>query len=93
MATDDIDGDRTKSIGDFSNDLDRPPIDKLGHFKIVATLGSGGMGTIYKVYDESMKRTVALKVFHSSLEVSEQAQTRFVREAWIAGHLPLRCCC
>jgi serine/threonine protein kinase len=34
-----------------------------------------------------MKRPVALKVIHSSLELSERAQSRFVREAWIAGQL------
>ncbi|MGB7062922.1 MAG: protein kinase, partial [Candidatus Zixiibacteriota bacterium] len=81
------DGDRTESIGNSGNDPDRPRIERLGHFKIEATLGSGGMGTIYRAYDESMKRPVALKVLHSSLEISERAQSRFVREAWIAGQL------
>lgn len=87
MTTDDMDNDRTESMGDFDLGQDRPRISRLGHFKIESTLGSGGMGTIYKAYDESMKRPVALKVLHSSLEISEQAQTRFIREAWIAGQL------
>jgi serine/threonine protein kinase/dipeptidyl aminopeptidase/acylaminoacyl peptidase len=83
MADDDL----TESVGGFDQESDRPRIKKLGHFKIEATLGSGGMGTIYRAYDESMKRPVALKVLHSSLEISQRAQSRFVREAWIAGQL------
>ena len=84
---DDIDNDRTESVGDSGERPDRPRIERLGHFKIEATLGSGGMGTIYRAYDDSMKRPIALKVLHSSLEISERAQSRFVREAWIAGQL------
>jgi len=84
---DDKDNDRTESVGDLGEGPDRPRIKKLGHFRIDATLGSGGMGTIYRAYDESMKRPVALKVLHSSLEISQRAQSRFVREAWIAGQL------
>ncbi len=87
MTADDKDNDRTRSVGDPDSSSDRPRIKKLGHFRIDAILGSGGMGTIYRAYDESMKRTVALKVLHSSLGISERAQTRFVREAWIAGQL------
>jgi serine/threonine protein kinase len=79
--------ERTESMGGFDRKPDRPRIERLGHFKIEATLGCGGMGTIYRAYDESMKRPVALKVLHSSLEISERAQSRFVREAWIAGQL------
>ncbi len=81
------DNDRTRSLGDLDSNSDRPRIKKLGHFRIDSILGSGGMGTIYRAYDESMKRTVALKVLHASLGISERAQTRFVREAWIAGQL------
>ncbi|HUV65634.1 MAG TPA: protein kinase [Sedimentisphaerales bacterium] len=84
---DDRDNDLTESMGDFGEKPDRPRIEKLGHFKIEATLGSGGMGTIYKAYDESMKRMVALKVLHRSLEISKRSHTRFVREAWIVGQL------
>ena len=87
MAADDKDNDRTETWDGLGDGPDRPRIDRLGHFRIEAILGSGGMGTIYRAYDESMKRPVALKVLHSSLEISERAQSRFVREAWIAGQL------
>ena len=87
MSADDRDDDRTETWDGTPQGPDRPRIEQLGHFRIEGTLGHGGMGTINRAYDESMKRPVALKVLQSSLEISERAQTRFVREAWIAGQL------
>jgi len=86
-SDDDIHDGLTESMGDLESGPDRPRIERLGHFRIESTIGAGGMGTIYRAFDESMKRSVALKVLHSSLELSERAQSRFVREAWIAGQL------
>ncbi|HVP07845.1 MAG TPA: serine/threonine-protein kinase [Candidatus Acidoferrum sp.] len=60
---------------------------KLGVFKIECQIGSGGMGIVYRALDESMRRTVALKVLHPSLQISSDTQHRFAREAWIAGRL------
>lgn len=51
------------------------PGDKLDHFEILATLGAGGMGEVYKARDSRLNRTVAIKVSRS--EFSE----RFEREA------------
>lgn len=76
----------TESVGDQQKHSDIS-IDRIGNFRIEATLGTGGMGSVYRAYDETMKRTVALKVLHSSLQISGKSVSRFTREAWIAGQL------
>lgn len=50
----------------------------LGHFRIDALIGRGGMGTVYRAWDVSLLRPVALKVLLSD---SVTARTRFLREA------------
>jgi serine/threonine protein kinase len=79
--------DETESVSGYSGQPKPTPIQCLGSFKIEAIISTGGMGTVYRAYDESMKRSVALKVLHPSLEVSKKIQSRFAREAWIAGQL------
>ncbi len=59
----------------------------LGNFRIESLISSGGMGSVYRAFDESMKRYVALKVLHRSFALSETTRHRFAREAWIAGQL------
>ena len=64
---------------------------KLGRYNIVAELGSGAMGTVYKGLDPKIGRTVALKVlnFKSIKEGSDsiQARERFMVEARATGQL------
>lgn len=79
----------TRKVDDATSDKNTPSSTpkQIGNFKIEGLLGEGGMGAVYRAYDGSMKRTVALKVLHPSLEISKSTQMRFVREAWIAGQL------
>ena len=53
---------------------------KLGKYHIVATLGRGGMGTVYKAVDETLDRDVAIKILNSDLMDTETVE-RFRREA------------
>jgi eukaryotic-like serine/threonine-protein kinase len=53
----------------------------LAHFRIVAKLGEGGMGIVYKATDEKLRRSVALKVLPDSFAQDEDRRRRFLREA------------
>src|ERR1700729_3239226 len=48
---------------------------KLGHYEIVAPIGAGGMGEVYRAHDPRLNRDVAIKIS------KEQFTERFRREA------------
>jgi serine/threonine protein kinase len=53
----------------------------LGAFRILHQIGEGGMARVYKAYQPSMERYVALKVLPSSFAEDPQFVSRFIREA------------
>jgi len=61
----------------------------LGRYEIVAQLGRGAMGTVYRAVDPAIERTVAIKTLNPDLPVDSQAEVRerFLREAKSAGRL------
>jgi serine/threonine protein kinase/Tol biopolymer transport system component len=54
---------------------------RLGPYEIVAPIGAGGMGEVYKARDTRLDRAVALKVIQSSIADSPEMRERFEREA------------
>ena len=54
---------------------------RLGPYEIVAPIGAGGMGEVFKARDTRLDRSVAIKVLPSHLSSSPQLRERFDREA------------
>jgi len=62
-----------------------PPGTKLGRYEIRSKLGEGGMGEVYRAYDEAMHRDVAIKVLTAALSSDKDRLARFEQEAQTAG--------
>ena len=58
---------------------------KLGKFEIIARLGQGAMGVVYKARDPFIDRIVALKTLTTSLREDPHHLKRFNSEARSAG--------
>jgi Tol biopolymer transport system component len=54
---------------------------KLGPYEIVAPLGAGGMGEVYRARDPRLGREVAIKVLPQHLSANPETRARFEREA------------
>ena len=59
----------------------------FGHYRLDKELGHGGMGVVYKAYDTTLQRTVALKVISSERYIDDDRIRRFVQEARATARL------
>jgi serine/threonine protein kinase len=57
------------------------PGSRLGPYEIIAPLGAGGMGEVYRARDTRLSRDVAVKVLLQHLSTSDEIRSRFEREA------------
>jgi serine/threonine protein kinase len=59
----------------------------IGHYKIEAKLGAGGMGVVYRALDSRLQRVAAIKVLTAEGMASPERRKRFVQEARAASAL------
>src|SRR5262245_39074128 len=60
---------------------------RLGPYEIVAPLGAGGMGEVYRALDPRLRREVAIKVLPAGLATDRGRLDRFQQEALAAARL------
>ena len=60
---------------------------RLGSYEIVAPLGAGGMGEVYRARDAKLGRDVALKILPEALATDPDRRARFTREAQMLAAL------
>jgi len=58
---------------------------RLEHYEILEVLGRGGMGVVFRAFDEKLQRVVAIKALAPELAAVGAARRRFVREAQCAA--------
>ncbi len=75
-----------ESGGNLEGDA-QPELAQIGPYRLLAKLGQGGMGTVYKALHTKLKRTVALKVLSADRMRDAQAAARFEREMEAVGKL------
>ncbi len=67
--------------------MDFQPGQMLSHYRLVKTIGEGGMGVIWMALDTKLNRNVAIKILPSRLTADQERRLRFQREAQMAASL------
>ena len=59
----------------------------LGHYRILQSIGAGGMGEVYRAHDVHLERDVAIKVLPTGTLSDEDVRHRFRQEALLLSKL------
>ena len=60
---------------------------ELGPYRLLARIGAGGMGEVWKAEDKNLLRPVAVKILSERIASDEESRARFLREARTAAQL------
>ena len=63
------------------------PGTRLGAFEIIAAIGAGGMGEVYRARDTRLNRDVAIKILPDQFATDADRLSRFQREAHVLASL------
>jgi serine/threonine-protein kinase len=63
------------------------PGERIGHYRLIERVGSGGQGEVWRARDERFERDVALKILPAKALADESTRERFRREARAVGRL------
>jgi len=63
------------------------PGSRIGPYEVVAELGAGGMGQVYRAHDSKLNRDVAIKVLLAEVASDPDRLARFSREAQVLASL------
>lgn len=67
--------------------MDIRPGQDIGPYRVLALVGEGGMGVVYKAHDPVLDRAVAIKFMRAEIMGSESARKRFLREVQTAARV------
>src|SRR6186713_2575939 len=63
------------------------PGTRVGPYEVLAAIGAGGMGQVFRAYDTALHREVALKILPPELADDDEYRARFSREARVLATL------
>jgi TolB-like protein/predicted Ser/Thr protein kinase len=84
--------DPTETLGVIITEL-RTGTTFAGRYEVIEELGKGGMGRVYKVYDQKTREKIALKLLKPEVAADEQAIERFGNELRFARKISHRNVC
>ena len=82
-------GDDADGLNDWLDFLAPPSkpgsLGRLGHYEVLEVAGRGGMGIVFRAFDDKLQRVVAIKALAPALAAGARARRQFVREARAAA--------
>ena len=80
-ATPDEDANGAEDLQFLSPSTRPDSLGRIGHYEMLQVLGKGGFGIVFRAFDETLQRVVAVKVMAPQIATLSPARKRFVREA------------